>query len=228
MAGRRVIVTGATGMVGGLALELCLAHPDVSGVTAVGRRPTGVSHAKLRDVVHEDFSSFENIADVFAEQDVCLYCLGVYGGTVSDDVFRAVTTDYTLSFAQALHARSPGAAFCFLSGQGADPSGKSRMAFARYKGAAESGLRELGFGRLHVFRAGYIHPGTPRTEPSLVYRTMRALYPALSAVYPNVGVESEDLARAMVHAGLFGVAGHDDPVLENRDIRLLAASLRQE
>lgn len=221
-----VILTGATGMVGGEALRLCLDSPEVATVTSVGRRSTGVEHDKLEEVVHGDFLELEPIADRFAGHDLALFCLGVYTGAVSDERFREITVDYTLSFAKLLRARSPEAGFCLLSGQGADPSGQSRMAFARYKGEAESGLRALGFPRVHLFRPGYIYPVEPRDEPNLMYRISRALYPLIRRIYPNVGVPSRDLARAMVHAGLHGTPEHDDPVLENRDIRALVAKLR--
>ncbi len=166
--------------------------------------------------------NFSAIADTLAGQDVALFCLGVYSGAVPDDEFRRITVDSTLAFARALYAGSAQAAFCFLSGQGADPTERSRLAFARYKGAAEKALLGIGFPRVHIFRPGYVYPVTPREEPNLGYRAMRALYPVLRRIAPNIGVASEDLARAMVHAGLHGTAGHEDPVLENRDIRALA------
>ena len=88
-----------------------------------------------------------------------------------------------------------------------DVSLKSRMAFARYKGAAEKVLLKIGFPRVHIFRPGYIYPVTPRKEPNFSYRISRFLYPVLRRVYPNIGIPSENLARAMVHTGLYGVCG---------------------
>lgn len=113
------------------------------------------------------------------------------------------------------------ATFCFLSGQGADQTEKSRMAFARYKGAAETALLDIGFPRVHIFRPGYIYPVTPRKEPNLVYTISRFLYPLLRRLYPNIGIPSEDLARAMVHAGIYGTGGIENPILENKDIRFM-------
>lgn len=206
-------------MVGGIALRLCLDDPDVSAVTVIGRRSCGVEHNKLREVVHDDFMDFTGIADSLGAHDVALYCLGAYTGTVPDDEFRRITVDYTMAFAKALHEKSLQAVFCFLSGQGADQTERSRIAFARYKGAAEKALLGIGFPNVYIFRPGYIYPVTPRDEPNLTYRITRAFYPVLRRLYPNVGISSEDLARAMVHAGLHGTGTHDDPVLENRDIR---------
>ena len=226
MSGKRVILVGATGMVGGCALRICLDDPDVSMVTVIGRRSGGVKHAKLREVLHDDFMDYTVIADALKSHDVALYCLGVYSGAVPDDEFRRITVDYTVAFAAALHQESPQAAVCFLSGQGADQTERSRMAFARYKGAAEKALLDVGFLRVHIFRPGYIYPVTPRKEPNLTYRITRALYPVLRRVYPNIGIPSEDLARVMVHAGLHGTEGDDNPVLANRDIRALAKAAR--
>jgi len=219
MSEKRVIITGATGMVGGCALRICLENPDVSLVTAIGRSRTGINHVRLREVVVDDFTDYSALIDSLKNQDAALYCLGVYTGAVSDDLFRCITVDFTLAFAKALHIASPLAAFCFLSGQGADQTQQSRMAFARYKGAAERALLQIAFPRVHLFRPGYIYPVTPRKEPNLMYTIFRFLYPVLRRIYPNIGISSEDLAAAMVHAGLYGTGENKNPVLENRDIR---------
>jgi uncharacterized protein YbjT (DUF2867 family) len=219
MTEKRIIITGATGMVGGCVLRICLENPDVSQVKAIGRSRTGINDARLREVVIDDFTDYSALTDALENQDAALYCMGVYTGAVSDDLFRQITVDYTLAFARSLHRASPQAAFCFLSGQGADQTQQSRMAFARYKGAAEKALLEIGFPRVHLFRPGYIYPVTPRKEPNPVYTITRFLYPLLRRIYPNIGISSEDLAAAMVHAGLYGTGENENPVLENRDIR---------
>jgi len=206
-------------MVGGSALRIGLANPDVSKVTVIGRRPTGTDSPRLREVHVDDFTDYSSSARRLENQDVALYCLGAYTGAIPDDLFREITVDYTIAFAKALHKASPQAAFCFLSGQGADPTEKSRMAFARYKGAAENALLDLGFPRLHIFRPGYIYPITPRKEPNIMYTISRFLYPLVRRLYPNIGISSADLAAAMVHAGLHGTGENENPVLENKDIR---------
>jgi uncharacterized protein YbjT (DUF2867 family) len=213
-------------MVGGLALRDSLRHPDVAQVIVIGRRRTGVSDPRLTEVLHRDFTDFRGIAEVFEGRDAALFCLGAYTGAVSDGMLREITVDYTIAFAEALRAGSPEAAFCLLSGQGADPSERSRMAFARYKGAAEKALLALGFPRVHVFRPGYIYPVEPRREPNLSYRIARTLYPLLRHIHRNLGIASNELARAMVHAALYGTGGHGSPVLENLDIRALARRIR--
>jgi uncharacterized protein YbjT (DUF2867 family) len=219
MDGKRVVITGASGMVGGCALRICLESPVVSRVTAIGRRPTGISDTRLHEVVVDDFNDYSALPEALENQDAALYCLGAYTGAVPDDLFRRITVDYTLAFAKSLHSASPQAAFCFLSGQGADQTERSRMAFARYKGAAENTLLDIGFSRVHLFRPGYIYPVMPRKEPNRMYTITRFLYPLVRRLYPNIGISSENLAAAMVHAGLYGTGENEGPILENKDIR---------
>jgi len=221
MSEKRIIITGATGMVGGCALRICLENQDVSLVTSIGRSPTGIDDARLREVVVNDFTDYSTLEGKLENQDVAIYCLGAYTGAVSDDLFRKITVNYTIAFARVLHRVSPQAAFCFLSGQGADQTEKSRMAFARYKGMAEKAMLKIGFPRVHIFRPGYIYPVTPRKEPNLMYTITRILYPLMSRLYSNIGISSEVLARAMVHAGLYGTDKNKNPILENKDIRFM-------
>lgn len=220
----RIVLIGATGMVGAQALELALAHPDIASVTSIGRRPLGIQHPKLTHILHDDFSDCSPLAGALQNQDAALFCLGAYTGSVSDDEFRRITVDYTIAFAKVLAENSPQAAFCFLSGSGADPSETSRMAFARFKGAAEKALLASGFARVHIFRPGYIYPVVPRKEPNFGYRLIRWLYPVLRPLLPNSSITSKELAQAMLKAALHGT-GNPNPVLENRDIR---AFVREE
>jgi uncharacterized protein YbjT (DUF2867 family) len=218
---KRVLITGATGMVGGLVLRRCLGRDDVAGVTCVVRRSTGMAHPKLNEVI-TDMADVAGIADELAGCDVCFYCIGVYTGVVPKDEFRRITVDQVRAFGTVLRKASPGAALCFLSGQGADRSEHSRVMFARDKGAAENALVRLGFPRLHVFRPGYIFPVEPRKEPNAFYSFFRALWKYfLRFVYPNGGLSSHQLADAMVRAGL---DGGDREVYSNRDIRQMAGA----
>lgn len=210
-------------MVGGHVLSECVAREDVTNVLVIGRRPCGVVHDRITEILHEDFGDFTRIADALADVTAAIYCVGVYSGTVPDDLFRAITVDHVLAFAEALHAESPGAVFCLLSGQGADQTEKSRFAFARYKGTVENALKRMGFARVHLFRPGYIYPVEPRVEPSFSYRIFRSIWPALRKVAPNMGIDSDALAHAMVRAALEGV-DHPEAELENADVIRLAKS----
>lgn len=213
---KRVMITGTTGMIGREVLRACLESSDVEQVRSLVRRSTSKAHDKLIEIIHDDFLDYAGLEHMFRKQDVVYYCLGVYTGAVSREQFRVITVDYTRAFADALKAGSPDAAFCFLSGQGADRHEKSRIMFARDKGAAENYLLGLDLGRLHIFRPAYIYPSRPRVEPNLPYRIMRSLYPIYRRIYPKGVITSDQLSQAMFAAGLYGTA-HE--TLENEDIK---------
>lgn len=222
----RLVIVGATGMVGGYALRHALAHQAVAQVTTIGRRKVGISHPKLKEVLHQDFADSAALGGALAGQDAAIFCLGAYTGAVTDAELRRVTVDYTVEFARVLRGSSPAAAFSFLSGSGADPTGRSRMAFARYKGEAEKALLAAGFPRLYIFRPAYIYPVEPRREPTLGYRALRAMYPVFRRLLPNQVIRADDLARAMVDVVLDKTEAGRGLVLENRDIRALVDSPR--
>lgn len=209
-------------MIGRLILDLCLQRTDVATVTSITRKPMGMMHPKLQEVIHADFMDMDPIRDHLSNQDLCFYCIGVYTGTVPREEFRKITVDYTRVFAETLKQMSPEVVFCFLSGQGADRSEKSKLMFAQDKGIAENILEKLAFKQLIIVRPGYIYPVTPRKEPNFFYRLSRFLYkPFLSKVYPNIGLTSLQLATAMVKLGFEGAT---QQVYENREIRQVAMS----
>jgi uncharacterized protein YbjT (DUF2867 family) len=224
-AGRkRLVIVGASGMVGGYALRYALENEAVERVTSFGRKMLGISHPKLTEVLHRDFADCSALADMLSAQDAAVFCLGAYTGAVSDAELRTITVDYTVEFARVLRSSSPGAAFSFLSGSGADPTEQSRMPFARYKGEAETALLAAGFPHVYIFRPAYIYPVEPRKEPNFSYRLLRAIYPVFRILLPNQVIRADDLARAMVDAAVRGT-GNRGPIFENRDIRTLANSL---
>src|SRR5580765_4663725 len=149
---KRLVIVGATGMVGGYALRDALDHPAVGSATAIGRKPTGLTHPKLKEVLHQDFADCSALAGALSGQDAAVFCLGAYTGSVPDAELRRIAVDYTVEFARVLRASSPDAAFAFLSGGGADPTGRSRIAFARYKGEAVKALAAAGFPHVYIFR----------------------------------------------------------------------------
>jgi uncharacterized protein YbjT (DUF2867 family) len=221
----RLVIVGATGMVGGYALRYALENPIITSVTAIGRKELGVSHPKLKEVLHRDFADCSALAEVLSGQHAAIFCLGAYTGSVSDAELRTITVDYTIEFARVLRGGSPNASFSFLSGSGADPTGRSRMAFARYKGEAENALLETGFPHVYIFRPAYIYPVEPRKEPNVSYRLMRWIYPVFRALFPNQVIRADDLARAMVDVVVGGTGVAPGKVFENRDIRALIQSL---
>ena len=219
--GQKIVIVGARGMVGGYALRYALDQPAIERVTAIGRKRLGMSHPKLTEVLHQDFADCSALKDALSGQDAAVFCLGAYTGAVPDAELRKITVDYTIEFARVLHGSSPDAAFSFLSGNGADPTGRSRLPFARYKGEAEKALLAAGFPRVCIFRPAYIYPVEPRKEPNFSYRLLRGVYPVFRLLFPNLVIRGDDLARAMVDAAVRGREERGDLVLENRDIRAM-------
>jgi uncharacterized protein YbjT (DUF2867 family) len=220
----RLVIVGATGMVGGYALRYALDNSEVKSVTSIGRKTVGISHPKLEQVLHQNFANCSPLANVLSNQDAVVYCLGTYTGSVSDEQLRVITADYTIEFARVFRDSSPDAAFSFLSGNGADPTGRSRLAFARYKGQAEKVLLAVGFPRVYLFRPAYIYPAEPRKEPNFNYRLIRAIYPVFRVLLPNQVIRADDLARAMVDVVLRQTQERQGVVFENRDIRSMVES----
>jgi uncharacterized protein YbjT (DUF2867 family) len=206
---KRLVLIGATGMVGGYALRYALESSAVGSVTAIVRRKLGISHPKLQEVLHSDFADCSSLSHVLSAQDAAVFCLGAYTGAVSDADLRRITVDYTIEFARVLRGSSPNASFSFLSGSGADPTGRSRIAFARYKGEAENALLAAGFPSVYLFRPAYIYPVEPRKEPNFSYRILRAIYPAFQLLFPNQVQETPK---------------SESRVFENRDIRAMIGS----
>jgi uncharacterized protein YbjT (DUF2867 family) len=220
---KRIVIVGASGMVGGYALRYALENPAVGNVTSIGRKKLGISHPKLIEVLHPDFADCSALAEVLSGQHAVVFCLGTYTGAVSDADLRKITAGYTIEFARVFHASSPGASFSFLSGSGADQTGKSRMPFARYKGEAESALLAAGFPHVYLFRPAYIYPVEPRKEPNFSYRFFRGIYPVFRLLFPNLVIRADDLARAMVSV-VTDETQQRGPVLENRDIRAMVTT----
>ena len=222
----RLVIVGASGMVGGYALRHALADPAVEHVTSIGRKKLGISNAKLREVVHADFADCSALAGELSDYDAAVFCLGTYTGTVSDSELRRITVDYTVEFARVFHSSSPNAQFSFLSGKGADPMQRSRIPFALYKGAAENALAAARFSHVYLFRPSYIYPVEPRKEPNLGYRALRAVYPVFRLLFPNESVRADDLGRAMVDVVTHEPVERGTSVFENRDIQAMARSFQ--
>jgi len=220
---KRIVIVGATGMVGGYALRYALEHLEVERVTVIGRRNVGLSHPKLNEVLHSDFTDCSSLVDVLSHQDAVVFCLGAYTGVVSDAELRRITVDYTIEFARVLHISSPNTVIAFLSGSGADPTEQSRISFARYKGKAENALSAAKFPQVYIFRPAYIYPVEPRKEPNFSYSLLRMIYPAFRRLFPNLVIRADDLAHSMVDVAIHGTREGIEKgrvlVFENRDIR---------
>ena len=210
----KVLLTGATGMIGGLILEQCLAANKINQVISFVRKQSGQVHPKLTEVVVADFCDYSVHKDLFAEVDTAYFCLGAYTGQVSNDMLKLITVDYAVAFARQLSISSPGAKFCLLSGAGADRTEKSKTPFALFKGMAENQIASLQLDS-YSFRPGYIYPVTPRKEPNFAYRLFRFLYPVMRLFGDKYSIRSTDLAEVMFYVGINGT---DKQILENADI----------
>jgi uncharacterized protein YbjT (DUF2867 family) len=200
--GLKVIVTGATGMVGKAVLLECLDSAAVDQVFAVGRRPLGMKHPKLSEQLLADMSDPASIAEALAGVDACYFCLGVSSMGMSEAEYSRLTYDLTLGFAKALAAASPQAVFCYVSGAGTDSSEKGKRMWARVKGKTENALLRLPFKAAYNFRPGFIRPMrgvASRTKTYQVLITLfRPLFPLL-ALSKAFATDSVTLGRAMLY-----------------------------
>lgn len=212
---KKILITGATGMIGGLILDSALKDDQVTEVISIVRRKSTVSHPKLKEAIVTDFLDYSSIEPSFNNIDAVFYCLGVYTGKAPRNEFRKITVDYPAALAKSLGMYSPQANFCLLSGQGADRSEKSSLMFAKDKGAIENLLSGSGFKAFYTFRPSYIYPVTPRNEPNFTYRLFRLIYPLVRLLGKNYSIQSSELAAVMYKVGL---SGTDKEILENRDI----------
>lgn len=211
----KVVLAGSTGMIGRLILKNCLASKLISEIILLVRKPTNTSQDKrVKEIVIEDFENYSEHYTIFQNVKAAFFCIGAYTGQVADDLFRKITVDYAIAFANALKRGSENAVLCFLSGAGADRSEKSRTAFARYKGIAENQISALGM-EFYTFRPGYIYPVTPRQEPNLMYSFSRFIYPLIKLFGKGMSIKSTELAASMFYAGLNGA---EKEILENKDI----------
>lgn len=219
----RAILFGATGMVGQGVLRECLHDPEVERVLAIGRRATGVRHAKLREIVHADFTDFTAVAGELSGYDACFFCLGVSSAGMGERAYRAVTYDVTIAAARTLANANPGMTFIYVSGAGTDSSERGRMMWARVKGATENALLAMPFKAAYVFRPGYIQPmhGVRSSSPltRTLYAVMAPLYPVWKALFPKYVTTTEEVGLAMLRVAASGAPRR---VLESWDLTELA------
>ncbi|WP_026973010.1 NAD-dependent epimerase/dehydratase family protein [Aliagarivorans marinus] len=215
----KILLFGASGMVGSLLLSLCLNSPQVSQVTIVVRKATGRSHSKLQEVIDTQWMNPQQPKDYLQGVDICFYCVGVYLGQVGRAQYKEIAGNYALRVASPLAEVSPHAQFHFLSSRGADRSQSSGFLPGKVLGHAEAQLEEVLDTRLCCYRPGYIYPVVRRQEPHIGYRLMRQLYPPLSTLFPDMGIASDYLALAMLSNAL-----SDAPqfIMENADLHRLA------
>lgn len=220
--GLKVVIFGATGMIGAGALIECLEDPDVDKVLAVVRRPTGREHPRLEELIHADFLDFSSVQDRFAGFDACLFCLGVSAQGMSEADYRRITYDISVAAGEALVAANPDMRLCFISGSGTNVD--SRQMWARVKGEAEQAMLGMGFESAHMFRPAGILPvkGVVSGVPSyrFMYRYFTWLIKFFGLFAPSSLTNTEDLGKALIRVAR---QGHAKQILEGKDINALKA-----
>lgn len=207
-------------MVGEGVLLECLNHPDVEQVLVINRKPGGVSHPKLREILHGDFFNLLPIERQLTGFDACFFCLGVSSVGMSKEEYRHITYDLTLNVAQLLAKLNPATTFCYVTGAGTDSSEQGSVAWARVKGATENALLRL-FKRAYMFRPGFMKATPGQNNVKRYYTFIAWLYPIGRALYPAGFCTLQEVGLAMIKAA---AKGYPKQILEVKDIVALAGS----
>jgi len=218
----RVILFGASGMVGQGVLRECLLDPEVTAVLSIVRNSSGQQHGKLREIVHKDFFDFSTIESELSGLDACFFCLGVSSAGMSEEKYRLVTYDIALAAAETLVKVNSNITMVFISGAGTDSSERGRVMWARVKGQTENALLRLPFKAAYMFRPGVIVPLHGIKSRTVLYRipyiVLGPILPSLQRLFPKYVTTTEKLGRAMLIAAKRGAP---KKVLESADINNL-------
>lgn len=216
----KIIIFGATGMVGQGVLRECLLNPAVAQVLCVGRTPTGQRHPKLAEIVHSNLYQLGSIEHELLGYDACFFCLGVSAAGMTEAAYRSITYDLTLHVAQTLARLNPQSSFSYISGSGTNAD--SRSMWARVKGQTEQALLVLPFRAAYMFRPGFIQPQHGVVSKTGWYRWMykftSPLYPVFKRLIPQYVTTTEQLAQAMLRVAQNGAP---QPIIENSMINQL-------
>jgi uncharacterized protein YbjT (DUF2867 family) len=216
----RVLITGSTGMVGEGVLLECLKHSGVDQVLVINRKPGGVTHAKLREIIHSDFFDLKPIEQQLTGLNACFFCLGVSSVGMSKEEYRRLTYDLTLNVAQLLAKLNPVMTFCYVTGAGTDSSEQGSVAWARVKGATENALMRL-FKQAYMFRPGFMKATQGQKNVKSYYKLIAWLYPIGRSLYPAGFCTLEEVGLAMIKTA---IKGYPKQLLEVKDIVALAKS----
>jgi uncharacterized protein YbjT (DUF2867 family) len=216
----KVLIFGATGMVGQGVLRECLLDPDIDTVQTVGRSDTGVKHPKLRELVRSDLLHYADIEADLRGFDACFFCLGVTSAGMSEPQYERLTYDLTMAAAETLSRLNTAMTFVYVSGAGTDSSEKGRTMWARVKGRTENALLRLPFKAAYMFRPGAIQAlhgeRSKTTAVRVAYSLIKPLLPLLSRIFPSYILTTEEIGRAMIRVAKWGAP---KTILESWDIR---------
>ncbi len=219
----KIVLFGATGMIGSGSLIECLESKDVREVLVVGRRSCEVEHDKLSELILDDMFEYSAVQGRFAGTDACFFCLGVSAAGMSEEAYHRVTYELTVTAAESLASVNDGMTFCYISGAGAYSSEQGPMMWARVKGKIENRLAEMDFASLWIFRPGFIQPVKGVRSRTRLYNAIYAvagpLTPLMSRIAPSLVTTTEKIGRALIRVARDGA---DQTVLTNRDINRLS------
>jgi uncharacterized protein YbjT (DUF2867 family) len=222
----KVLIFGATGMVGQGTLHECLAAADVSQVTAVGRTPVTQVHPKLQQLAQADLIHLDERANELQGFDACFFCLGVSSSGMSEAAYRHTTYDVTLKVAELLARLNPGMTFVYVSGAGTDSSEQGPSMWARVKGKTENDLQKLPFRSVYLFRPGIIQPlhGIKSKTPAYrhFYNLANPILTLVRGIFPSTVVTTEDIGQAMLNAAR---QSNGRVIVEAKDLAGLAHGL---
>ncbi len=202
-------------MVGEGVLHESLNSNDIEQILVLSRKPSGISHPKLKEIIHKDFHNINAIEGQLVGYDACFFCLGVSSVGMKEPQYFHLTYDLTIHVAETLARLNPQMTFCYVSGAGTDSTEKGRSMWARVKGKTENKLMALPFKKAYMFRPGYMHPTDGLKNTLKGYRYISWMYPFLRAVFPNSASTLKELGLAMIHAS---TKGYEKQVLEVKDI----------
>ncbi len=219
----KVIITGATGMVGKGVLLECLDHPKITEALSISRKTSGINHSKLKELLHPDFSEFASVADQLKGYDACYACMGVSAAGMKEEQYKKLTYDFTLSLARELFQINKDMTFTYVSGVGTDSTEKGRTMWARVKGKTENDILNLGFKQAFMFRPGAIIPLRGIQPSSKMYRilinNLKWLIKLMKRLSPDSVVDTTQIGLAMVNVTL---RGYDKKIITPKDILVLA------
>jgi len=215
----KAIITGVTGMVGEGVLHECLLSEDVESVLVINRKPCGVIHPKLKEIIHSDFFDLSAIENELSGYNACYFCLGVSSVGMKEPEYTRLTYTLTMHVAETLSKLNSDMVFCYVSGASTDSTEKGKSMWARVKGKTENDLMKLPFKKVYNFRPGYMHPTKGLKNVNPYYKYITWMYPFFRKVFPNMVSTLAELGQAMINVTLFG---YDTQILEVKDIVALA------
>ncbi len=215
----KVIITGSTGMVGEGVLFECLKHPDVESILVINRKPCGVTHPKLKEIIHSDFFNLFPVESRLSGYNACFFCAGVSSVGMKEPEYTRITYDLTMAFAQTLSKLNSDMTFCYVSGAGTDSSEKGRIMWARVKGKTENDLMKFQFKNVYAFRPAFMKALKGQKNLPKFYKYIQLPYPVLHAIFPQYFGTLSDVGLAMINCAIFGA---EKKVLEVKEIAGLA------